>query len=157
MQIVLAALIFLGGFFLPVQIAVNSRLSGGLSSPVRSSVISFLVGLIALVAVMLAADQRISTLAGVNRAPSWAGALSLPWWAYLGGFCGAFYVLMAIIVLPRLGAVATIALALLGQQCASIAIDTFGLFGTPRLPLTWARIFGTALVLAGAILVQAKK
>ena len=127
MQLVLAALIFLGGFFLPVQVALNSRLSTGLGSPVRSSIVSFVVGLLALAVVLLLADGPISSLTGIGR-PAGLAERTIPAWAFLGGICGAFYVLISMIALPRLGALATIALALLGQQSASLVIDTFGLF-----------------------------
>ena len=157
MRFIIAGLIFLGGFLLPIQAAVNFRLSTGLSSPVRSSVVSFLVGLVALGVVMVFADGHIARIVGARAEPSWLAARSVPWWAFLGGLCGAFYVLMSIIAIPRIGAIATIALALLGQQIAAIVIDTFGLFGVPKIPLALSRVVGVALVATGVLLVQWKK
>lgn len=157
MRGIVVAAVFLSGFFLPVQVAVNSRLSEGLGSPVRSSIVSFLVGLAALFIVYATFDAKIGQMTQIAKAPTWQGGLSVPIWAYLGGLCGAFYVLVSIVALPRLGAVATIALALMGQQVASLAIDSFGLFGAPKLPMTMARVFGALLVVAGVLMVQSKK
>ncbi len=157
MQLLLMSLVFLSGFFLPVQVAVNSKLSGGLGSPVRSAIISFLVGMVALLLVYLTLEPRLLDMSQMSRRPSWSGGLSVPGWAYLGGLCGAFYVLVSIVALPRLGAVAVIAIALVGQQAAAVAIDTLGLFKAPRIPLSMPRLIGVAMVALGVVLVQYKK
>jgi transporter family-2 protein len=102
-------------------------------------------------------EPRLLEMNAAIRRPSWGGGLSVPAWAYLGGLCGAFYVLISIIALPRLGAVAVIALALVGQQVAAVVIDTFGLFNAPRIPLSGTRLLGVALVAIGVVLVQYKK
>ncbi|HEY3331738.1 MAG TPA: DMT family transporter [Capsulimonadaceae bacterium] len=157
MQYLIIALVFLSGFFLPVQVALNSRLSAGLASPVRSTIISFAVGLVALLIAYATLESRLSQLAHINATPTWSGAVSVPWWAFLGGLCGAFYVLIAVVALPRLGAVAVVALALMGQQVGALMIDSFGLFGAPRISLTLPRVVGALLVALGVVLIQAKK
>ncbi len=67
---------------------------------------------------------------------------------------GAFVVVSSIILVPRIGAAATIGLVLAGQVVASIIIDHLGLLRVPVHELTAPRIVGAALIIAGVVLVQ---
>ena len=78
-----------------------------------------------------------------------------PWWLYVGGACGFVIVLSLAVVFPRIGAAVAIALMLLGQSAAALAIDHFGLFAMPISPVTAARIAGMALVAGGVVLLRA--
>ncbi|HEX5322665.1 MAG TPA: DMT family transporter [Capsulimonadaceae bacterium] len=149
MRLLVVLLVILSGLFLPLQIGVNSRLRTAIDSPIMAALISFLVG----TAILL-----LATWLGIagGRGAGLAALKSAPGWAYLGGLCGAFYVLISIIALPRVGAAVTVASAVLGQQVASLAIDTFGWLDVPRIPLTWPRVAGAALLLAGVLLLQKK-
>src|SRR5579884_4067078 len=133
MRLLVVLLVVVSGFLLPVQIALNGRLRTALDSPIMAALISFLVGTAAL----LLATQ-LGLLGG--RGSGLAGLRTAPGWAYLGGLCGAFYVLLAIVALPRVGAAVTVASAILGQQVASLLLDTFGWLDVPRIPLTWPRV-----------------
>lgn len=143
----LIVLVVAAGSLMPVQIAINSRLREAVGSPVASALVSFLVGSAALLAVM-----ALGGLGG--RGAGMAGFATAPWWAFLGGLCGAFYVCLSIIALPRLGAAVIIAAAVLGQQAASLLLDSSGWLGVPRVPLTGGRLAGTLLLLLGVWLLQ---
>jgi len=78
---------------------------------------------------------------------------SAPWWAWLGGFLGAFCVFSSIVVTPRLGVGATVAFVVAGQLGASILLDQFGLLNLPPHPTALLRLFGAALVLVGAAVI----
>jgi transporter family-2 protein len=67
---------------------------------------------------------------------------------YVGGLCGFAIILCMAVAMPKLGAAWTIALMVLGQTAAALAIDHFGLLGLPRDPLTLSRVAGLALVAA---------
>ncbi len=67
---------------------------------------------------------------------------------------GAFVVVSSIILVPRVGAAATIGLVLAGQVVASIIIDHLGLLRGPVHELTAPRLVGAALIIAGVVLVQ---
>jgi transporter family-2 protein len=71
------------------------------------------------------------------------------WWAWSGGFFGALYIAVSIVLLPRLGAAFFIALLIAGQMIASIAFDHFGLLGLAPHPLDASRIFGALLLVRG--------
>jgi transporter family-2 protein len=77
-----------------------------------------------------------------------------PWSLYTGGLCGFAIILAAAVVFPKIGAGPAVALMVLGQGIAALAIDHFGVMGLPRAPLTLARIAGFALILAGVVLLR---
>jgi transporter family-2 protein len=96
----------------------------------------------------------LAALVSLQRAwPARAQFAVVPHWAWAGGFLGAFYVLCTIVVGPRLGAAALLALVILGQLTTSLLVDHFGWLGFPQHPLTLTRLFGVALLFAGAMLI----
>ena len=72
-----------------------------------------------------------------------------PWWVWVGGCFGAFYVLGSVVTAPKLGAAALFAFILAGQAVASLAVDHFGWVGFDENPVTPGRLLGLALVAAG--------
>jgi transporter family-2 protein len=77
-----------------------------------------------------------------------------PWFYYVGGFCGFAVILAAAFVLPRIGAGPAVALMVLGQGIAALAIDHFGMLGVPREPVSLARFAGFALIVVGVALLR---
>ncbi|HXJ35295.1 MAG TPA: DMT family transporter [Candidatus Eisenbacteria bacterium] len=77
-----------------------------------------------------------------------------PWSLYIGGLCGFVLLLSLAFVFPKIGAAVAIALVVLGQGAAALAIDHFGLLGMPTEPITLARVAGMLLVGAGLVLVR---
>ena len=82
-----------------------------------------------------------------------ADGLRAPPWLWLGGVMGAIVVSGITYAPPRIGTFATIGLLLAGQLATGVLIDAFGLFGVERIPVTYARVAGVALLAGGAILV----
>ena len=78
-----------------------------------------------------------------------------PWSFYLGGLCGIVLLVSLTSVFPKIGAAVAIALVVLGQGLAALAIDHFGLLGMPREPVTLARVAGLLLVGGGVALIRA--
>jgi transporter family-2 protein len=73
---------------------------------------------------------------------------------YVGGVCGFFVILSLAFAFPRIGAAVAIALVVLGQGAAALAIDHFGLMGMPAEPVTVARVAGLLLVGGGIALTR---
>ena len=67
---------------------------------------------------------------------------------------GGIFILLAILLLPSLGAATLIALVVAGQMLATITIDHFGLFGLTPPPASLSRLLGAGLLIAGVILVR---
>jgi bacterial/archaeal transporter family-2 protein len=78
-----------------------------------------------------------------------------PWSLYVGGLCGFVLLLSLAFVFPKIGAAVAIALVVLGQGAAALAIDHFGLLGMPKEPVTLARVAGLLLVGSGVALLRA--
>ncbi len=78
-----------------------------------------------------------------------------PWFLYVGGLCGFVVILSLAFVFPRIGAGVTIAIVVLGQGAAALAIDHFGLMGMPKEPATLARVAGLLLACSGVALMRA--
>jgi transporter family-2 protein len=77
-----------------------------------------------------------------------------PWYLYLGGLCGFTVILSLAFIFPKIGAGVTIAILVLGQGVAALAIDHFGLLGMPREPITLARVAGLTLACCGVALMR---
>lgn len=140
-----AFLALLAGAGLPVQASVNSAMRQELGRPEWAALVNFMVGTLALACWLFV--QR----AAVPPAAAWARA---PWWAWTGGLLGAFFVAVTVLLTPRLGLVALLALMLAGQVTAAVALDHFGLLGLAARAFTPARAVGAVLLVAGVLLVQ---
>ena len=140
-HLLLFALMFCGGIAVAVQPSINGRLAQK-TGVLESSAISFSVGALALLALVLLSGQH--GLAGIGRAA---------WWELTGGFLGAFFVTLTILAVPRIGTVATLAAVIAGQLATGVVLDHFGLFGLRHIPLDAARAAGVGLLVAGAALV----
>ena len=77
-----------------------------------------------------------------------------PWSLYIGGPCGFAVILAAAFVFPRIGAGPAVALMVLGQGIAALAIDHYGLMGLAREAVSLSRILGFALIVAGVALLR---
>jgi transporter family-2 protein len=136
---------FAAGAMLPIQFGVNAQLAHWIESPLRATLVSFVVGTLALFVAALA------------FARGWPGSERIgaaPWWVWVGGLLGAFYVLGSVVTAPRLGAATLVAVILAGQAVASLLVDHYGWVGFDETPITPGRLAGVALVAAGVALVR---
>ena len=79
------------GTAVSMQFGVNSQLRTVAGGPVAASAISFIIGTVALVALTLALNGGLPSFGDVSNAP---------WWIWLGGLLGAFYVFASVILTP---------------------------------------------------------
>ena len=134
------------GAALPLQVGANSELARWVDSPVRAAFLSFAVGVVAL---------AVLTAVAFRDWPSAGRIADAPWWAWLGGFLGVFYVIASVVTGPRLGAAAFVAVVLGGQSVAALVLDHFGWVGFEQREISVGRIVGIVLVAAGVALVRA--
>lgn len=142
--LVALAAAFVSGALVALQAPSNAMLARGVGSPVNAALVSFAVGLAALVLVALALGTR----------PNAAEMRSLPWYAWTGGLYGAVFVAVAAFAAPRLGITLFLIVAIGGQLAMALFLDRAGAFGLPVQEISWPRAAGVALVVAGAWLVQ---
>lgn len=137
-------LVLVSGALLSLQAAFNAELSRAIGGPVNAALTSFLVGTAALVVVALMGRSQ----------PDMTAVRALPWWAWVGGLCGAVFVSGAAYATPRLGVATMLTLGVASQLVMAVALDHFGAFGVARQAITGSRLLGIALVIAGVVLVR---
>ncbi len=141
--------IFLGagaGALVGMQAPINSRL-GKTVGGVQAATFSFLVGTAALVAISFILRGGLSSLGHIGN---------VPWWALVGGLLGAVYVFVALEAVKTLGASGLTAVVITGQLTMSVVIDRLGLLGVAKAPISFHRVLGIVLLVAGVALVVRK-
>jgi bacterial/archaeal transporter family-2 protein len=134
------------GCLVGMQAPINSRLGKSVGS-VEAATVSFLVGTVALVLILLIVRGGVGGLGRIGGAP---------WWALVGGLLGAVYVSVALVAVRTLGASGLTAVVICGQLVISVVIDRFGLLGVARQAVGVQRIAGLVLLGAGVVLVVRK-
>lgn len=94
------------------------------------------------------------TWLGSGNRPGASAFAGLPWYAWLGGLYGAFFVAIAAYAAPRIGLASLITIGIAGQIAAAIWLDHIGALGLPREPISFGKIAGALLVIAGVVLVR---
>jgi bacterial/archaeal transporter family-2 protein len=79
--------------------------------------------------------------------------IAVPWWGWIGGTLGAIYVLAMVLTAEKVGSGIFIGLSVTASLLASIAIDHFGLLGFQRHTAGPGRLIGSALMVAGMLLI----
>ena len=133
------------GVSVATQQVLNGSLRTALGSPAWAGLISYAGGLLAMIVAVIALGERV---------PSWKTVVDVPWYAWSGGVFGAAFILLAILLLPSLGAATLFALVIAGQVLAAVTLDHFGAFGLTPHPVGAARLAGAVLLIAGVVLIR---
>lgn len=139
------ALALLAGVATALQPAINAKFAHHAGAKVYGGVINFAVGLLAMLVVTAAFRP------GVPRAESLGAG---PWWMWAGGLCGAFFVTLALVLVPKVGAANYLAAMIVGQLIASMVLDHYGLLGLAVREISVQRVAGVALMLGGLVLIK---
>ena len=135
----------IAGAVMSLQGVINTRLSeriGLLESNVFVQGTAFAVGL----AAMLLFGQ------GELRA-----VLDAPRYSLAGGLLGFVITLTVVLSIKGLSPTAAISVILVSQLLTAALIDAFGWLGTEKMPFTWQKYVGVALMLAGILLFKWKR
>ncbi len=138
------ALAFLLGAFLPLQAGINGVLRQQVGSPVAAAFVSFAVGTLCLLLVLLASRQPLPIPSSKTFGSVWL----------LGGALGAAYVALIIVLLPRLGAALTFGLVVAGQLTLALLLDHQGWLGAARHAINAPRLAGAAAIVLGVVLIR---
>lgn len=127
-----------------MAVAVQGQINGGLGKKVgviEGAFISFAIGTLALLFILLFFGKgNISTFG------------SVPKWQLLGGLLGAFFVIVQVLVVPKIGVSASLIAVIVGQIILGAVIDHFGLFGGNRFPIDKQKMLAIVLLLASLFL-----
>jgi transporter family-2 protein len=144
---------FVLSVFSGVLVALQSRLNGELGVALGdgfvAALFSFSSGLL-VVGLVIAFHPRARQGLRTVREDIQSGRL--PWWAAVGGAGGAFLVLTQGLSAGILGVALFTIAVVTGQAFGSLAIDTKGWFGAPRVRLTALRVVGAILAVVGAVI-----
>jgi transporter family-2 protein len=139
---VAALLAFAAGLGGATQIAVQGRLGDRVGTLEAVATAAVVGGTIALATLLVARGS----LGGIGD------AVAGPKWQLLGGVMSVFIILTITVSGPRIGVVATTAFLIAAQLSFATIIDRYGLFGIEQVPVSWSRVLGVVLLLAGAAL-----
>lgn len=128
-----------------LAVGTQTPIAGAMSQRVGGAASSFIVHLGGLIASLALLISRRG-----ENIDQWR---ELPW--YMLG-CGGFGLILFLSVsytIPKLGAVAAVALIIVGQLLAGVIIDHIGAFGMMPRPMDLNRLAGLAFLFLGAYLV----
>lgn len=140
----LLALPFIAGACLPLQTGINGQLAKQVSSVMAAALVSFAVGTLALLILLLA--QREFPSLGVLK--------GLTWWHWSGGLLGVMFIAIAAFTGPKVGALLFMALVIAGQLGMALTLDHFGWAGFREAPITAGKVGGLLLIVAGIWLIR---
>jgi transporter family-2 protein len=132
----------LAGLAIPVMAAMTAQVGHTVGAPTAAVGVFVTAAVAATVFAQLSGGLRLDMVGGVV----------IP--TILGGVIIAFYLLSISMLGPRIGIGTAVLLVLAGQIASSVVIDTFGLFGAPRVPFSTLRVLGIMLVVIGVMLAR---
>lgn len=134
----------LAGTIIAAQNVFSTRISEKVGMWETTAVVH-LIGLIfAIIMAYILGDGSYSNVSDVNKLYLLAGAI---------GVIIIFSVMMGI---STLGASFSIALMVISQLSFATVIDTFGLFGTEKIPFDITKLLGIVIMIAGVIVFKWK-
>lgn len=131
-----------------LQVVINGRLSGVLGSAVHAALVSFVVGTVVLVVLVIVTRSSLRL-----RVPD--GATGNPWWMWTGGMLGALYVAGVAFLAPVLGSAVTVVVIQVGLMAGSLAVDHYGLFTAPKKSVRSPQVIGLIIMAGGVIVMNA--
>jgi len=134
----------LSGAVLPIQAGLNARLGKAAGSPVYASMLSFLVGTVALIVYIFFTRQDVS----------WTGLKEAPVSAWAGGLLGAFYVTVVVLAFPRLGPGLTFGLVVAGQMLIAVTLEHYNILVAQQHSISPMKIVGVLLVVIGVVIIR---
>ena len=134
------------GGLIALQAPINAEAAARLGHPISAATMSFCVGTVLLIAITLLFARNSTNLGALQ---------TMPLYMLLGGgLLGAGYVTVTLILAPKIGIAAVMALGIAGQLATALLLDRFGLFELMERELSVGRVGGAVLVLVGALMVR---
>lgn len=139
----------IAGTFLATQGLINGRLAGAFGTPAFAALISFSVGMAALIVLngLLIASRQ-------SPMPQASMAAGLPWWVWTGGLLGAGVVSLAAAAVPKLGAATYISAIICAQLISAAVLDHIGAFGYAARPISLVKLGGMLCMGLGVYLIR---
>lgn len=133
----------LSGAILPIQASINAQLARTVDSIALATNISYLVGVISLIGLLIIAPFEH---------PDWKSLGKVPLWGFIGGIVGIWYIASSTHFTGILGPTLTLGFVVCGQAFTGIVTDHFGWLGIPRRRLTHNRRLAMGLLIAAMLI-----
>ena len=142
------------GFVAAAQVAINGTLGVVADSPVRATLVSMCGALLtmAVICSIIGLTGGKASLFDGKKAPE--GKIRFTPFFFTGGLMALVVVGGNAITGPVLGTGMVTMMNLFGMMAAGLAVDATGFLGIEKKPVTFRKIFGMALMLAGTAMIS---
>jgi bacterial/archaeal transporter family-2 protein len=144
-SILFVLLALLCGAVFPVQAGLNGKMTQLVGNPILTSLLSVFVGFVSILVYVISTRIPLHSVSAATAAP---------WYYWLAGMLGAFYVSSVIVIVPRLGFTLTFGLIITGQILVSLLFDYFGILDVPVKEISIRKIAGVALLILALVLIR---
>lgn len=128
------------GAAMSIQGVMNTRLGESIGTSEANAFVQATAAVLALGVLIFHRDGSFSALGETS------------WLYMLGGVLGLVITLTVMLGMHVLTPATAVSIILVSQLLTAGAIDALGLMGTERVPLTWSKALGAALMIAGVII-----
>lgn len=135
----------LAGALMSIQGVFNTRVSEKIGLLESNVIVQGSALILAIIAMLLFGKGDISKLAECNKV------------YLLGGVIGFFITITVMLSISDLSPTVAISVILISQLLVAALIDAFGLFGAEKVPFTWTKYVGIALMIIGVIIFKLKR
>lgn len=130
----------IAGMLMATQTAINGHLGVALNSSMQAAAISFTIGTLVLLVVIILTRADLTTIkAAISGTATYH-------WLWFGGFIGGAYILCSSWLVPKIGTGQVVVLALFGQLLFSAIIEHAGLFDSFSVRIDREKIIGLILM-----------
>ncbi|PHS16493.1 MAG: hypothetical protein COA78_03970 [Blastopirellula sp.] len=136
------------GSLIALQSVFNGLLGKSLDHPFHAAIVSFVMGLLALLILTTVTQAGLPSLAQVSAVPKVL---------LLGGVIGAVFVTTVIFCMPHIGVANVVMASLCGQIIFSLFLDHIGAFGIDKYELDARRVVGALLIIVGVFIINYHK
>ncbi len=147
MKILFYLLPVLAGVAMTIQSGINSQLRVAINHPFMAAFVSFFVGTIALIFILLFSKQPL---------PPMEAYTGINWYKFSGGLFGVLVVTVTLLSVKEIGVANMFVLVIAGQLITAVCMDHFGVLGLNVSPITLQKLAGIIFLVAGAWLVNKK-
>lgn len=124
----------------PAQAGANAQLKKSLDEALFAAAVVYISGLIGVLIIQALVRQ------------AWPGSdklVRVPWWAWMGGLLSIASTLSGITFAEKMGSGVFTGLSVTASLATSIVLDNFGWMGFKVHPVSWPRVLGCGLMIAG--------
>ncbi|MCR3922212.1 MAG: DMT family transporter [Firmicutes bacterium] len=146
MYLIALLLAFIAGIAMAVQGTMNTGL-GKIIGLLESTFVVHVIGTLVLLLLLFILRMGRGDLSKIPNAP---------WYLYLGGVISVIILYTVVASISRVGVATATTAIIVGQVGCALLLDHLGYFGLEKIPFTWCKAGGVALLALGARLMLMK-